>query len=505
MLIKKISFKQVFIGISFFLLLLICVTFNYPIGDFGNYFFGSKLFLNGQISTQQIYEPFQFNLAIYDLGYRNFFLSYTQVPPITLLCYLPFCWFNILYAKLLWNILNAILFLWLIYRVKQKFKVDIKHIALIPFIFFQPLLSNFTQGQSYILIIFLLLEGYHLHEKDKSWMASFLWSIAILLKVFPAIILLFLLFNNNIKTLFKCIFICLCITFFSIPFIGYDVWQNYLLNILPRLYAGEINNTYTPIFQSFQVLVKNMFVPDLMHNPDAPFDSYILFNLISLGYKILILIICIGITLNKKISSINIFASWIFFGILLSGYGSTYGLLMLFIPFISVTQSRYHILLLSFVFLIANIPVHNFLHLNIWFQFPRLYLLIIFSLLWIYINKPILKWYYLLLFLPILFIKNSRTESGKYFLNKEEALLIYDFKIINDTIQLSFIDNHGPQKKIIPMKIHVTSIDPYRYMPSYPSRENVLKSVLINKRDVVYLSDQNRGVGFYTLRIFNIK
>lgn len=503
--IDKISFKQAVAAVTLVLIALLILSFNRPVGDFGNYYFGSKFFMDGSLSIADIYEPYRFNLSVFNSGHKDLFLSYTQVPPFTLLLYVPLCLMNILYAKLIWNAVNALLFLWLIYRLNANWKIETKFLLLIPIVLFQPLLSNFTQGQSYLLIVFLLVEGYFAYEKGRYWTSAILWSLAILLKIFPAVILLFLLFQKDFKPFFKCILVCFCLILMSGFFVGFNTWYEYMFNILPRLFNGEINNSFTPLYQSFQVFIKNIFVADAMHNPDPVFNNPALYHFSLIVFKIIVLASGAGISMNKNLKPLTVFATWIFFGMLISGYGSRYGLLLLFFPLIGAFESKSKILLLLLLFAICTIPIYWFLQFNLWLQFPRLYLMLAFAVIWIVVNKPLVKWYYIFYIVPVIFINDGPAENSKYFFKKEEALLIYDFEFINDSLRISFIDNKGPQKRMVDIHERIGSIVPFDYKPEEPGKERILRSVLINRNEIVYLSDKNRGVGFYTLRTVRLK
>lgn len=218
------SLKQYFWLIPLITLLAysINIAIHKPIGDFGNYYYGSKFLAEGNWGTW-IYEPAKFNLAIYDLGERNFFLNYTPVPPFSSIIYLPFTLFNASDAKLIWNILNSLLFIFTIYRLQKTHTVHYLFWCLIPVFFFTPIRNTITEGQSYFLILFLLVEGYLQYSKGRVWLMALLWALSIHLKISPAIVLLFLLFNKDFKASVQLIVASILVLIISIPILSSDV------------------------------------------------------------------------------------------------------------------------------------------------------------------------------------------------------------------------------------------------------------------------------------------
>ena len=103
------------------LLALVLRAINKPVGDFGNYYYASKFLLNSQFGDW-VYDPSVFNLKIYELGQRDFFLNYNP-PPIVAIFYLPFTLFNVVWAKTIWNLLNCFILIFCLYRVQKTFFV----------------------------------------------------------------------------------------------------------------------------------------------------------------------------------------------------------------------------------------------------------------------------------------------------------------------------------------------------------------------------------------------
>jgi hypothetical protein len=474
-----------------------------PVGDFGNYYYASDFLLKGKWGAW-IYDTASFNLAVYKEGQRNFFLNYTPVPPLSAVLYIPFALTDVVYAKLLWNGVNILLFLIALYRLQQHFKIDPLLMLLIPVVLYTPIRNIIYEGQSYLLLFFLLSEGLMRYLQHQKWYAFFLWAIAIHLKVSPAFILLFLLCEKDWKSSLQLLLCGVLLLLVTVPFLGMKTWMDYGQHILPRLYSGEINNTYAVNYQSMQVLLKTIFVPDAMHNSHAWIDSPVWYQRISTAFNILIYGLAVLCSFTQIKSEVK-FGVWLIASLLVSGYGNSFSLLLLLLPFICtwwhLREKGMHVALLVLLFLIANVPLSWFSGFPLPFQFPRLWLLLIVFFAWMWWVRPAFKSYYLaLLFVVFLVPVQMELYEQNYVLHKEEDILIYNFKPDGNTLQLDVFNMSGPLQKQMNLPFTVsrfTTASPQRVATG---REHVPVSYLVNDSVIIYLSDKNRGAGFYTLR-----
>lgn len=478
----------------FVLLALVIRTINKPVGDFGNYYYASAFLLNGQFGDW-VYDPSVFNLKIFELGQRDFFLNYNP-PPIVAIFYLPFTVFNVVWAKTAWNLVNCFILVFCIYRVRKNFTVHPYFLLIIPVLFFTPIRNNIVDGQSYFLLLFLLVEGFIQYQKGNRWLMAFLWSIAILIKVFPVFVMLFLFFSKEYKSLIKLVVTMTCLVLLSLLVIDYTQWYYYLKTILPKLLAGEINDTYSTNYQSLQVLLKTVFVPDKFQNQGAWFDSPYLYHKLLLAFKVFLLSTCVYLTFSNISKPVK-FSFWLIFNFLVSGHGNTFSLILLLFPLIFITKDLAKpklpgLLAIVSIVLILIIPFNWLSHLPIPFQFPRLYcLLILFaSMLYMYQIKPgkiVVLITVVSLFLPF----SGKTYPQNYALENNVSGLMYGFTIDKDTFSVKAFDRSGPHE------IRVASVIKEIKTTSWVQYN---KSCLINDSLLVFLSDEDRGFGFHTLR-----
>lgn len=488
-------------GLIVMLALVIAGAFK-PIGDFGNYYYAS-IFMSNQNGGSWLFDALEFNLAVKKSGEKDFFLSFAG-PPLIALIYSPFTWFDSYTAKILWNIINVLLLIVTLYSLQKHFQIRAQYFWASCFIFLIPLNNNVVQGQGYFLLFFLIWFGYKSYYNHNKWLSALLWAIALHVKVIPGLLCLIYLFNKDLKSLFIYFIVNVTIVAISLPFIDFSVWINYITEVMPLQQQGYINDPFAIGYQSADVLLRKLFVFDDVLNPTPWYPSASLYACMSKMFKLLILTVtCIYIYRTKEI--IKQLGAILISMMLISGYGNSFSLLLLFIPLCvmhtSLNVNKFLLLLTLFlVAIICYYPYYRFLHLPLLLQFLRLYLLIIFFL--VYLKKTssasMFSFFYLIVFLSILWPFRQK-EYSKVSLDKQPlSLLACDVDVSNNKIIIKYFNQNG---------ISVKEIKPHFKM--YKIRkifdEKGRKAFIVNGTKKICLSDVGRGKGFYRVVEYDIK
>jgi hypothetical protein len=496
-----------------------------PWSDFAGYYTGSHLLLQGDYMAA--YDMQTLNDHIAAAGYKTDLVSYAPFPPFTSLIFGPFTALPMGAAKLLFNLLSVVLFLFTVARTIRHFEVSRYFALLIPVIFFIPIVNNIFFGQAYLLLCSLLLEGFLAYQKRRPILSSLLWGIAILFKVFPALIFLFLFFRRKYRQLIYLSIACAVLLISSLLINGFHSWEYYIFHILPKVNNGQLNDPFTYVFQSAFMLFKKTFVYDALLNPNPLVQSPFIFMLIMALFKGLILAACIQFTLRKREDDILSFSVWITASILLSPNGSSYSLVLLLIPLLALATKVFHFkaidmrsAVVAAVLLLAacNIPVTRLASFPLWARFPRLYLLLAFFIM---LSGPWKKclnirlagavaFLFFILSLPGLY---RNRDSSTYLLPREDHLYICDYVVKNNSLVYYYRDQNGMHEVPTGFRVYTATSEDLdmrdeqiwykgRQMTSGPDRKE--KPMLINNEYIVYLSDKDRGVDFYTLRQLTI-
>jgi hypothetical protein len=361
------------------------------------------------------------------------------------------------------------------------------------------------------------------YKKEQIILSSSLWGLAILFKVFPALIFFYLLIKKEYKKVFYLTGICFLLWIFSIIVNGFSSWQLYISEIFPRLNNGELNDSFTFIFQSAFMLLKNVFIYDEILNAKAIYPNPYLFYIVLAIFKALIIASCVLVTLKKNQNDFFSFATWITASILISPNGSTYSQVLWLIPLLALFSFNstfiQKAISTTLVLLISNIPIHYFASLPLLMKFPRLYLMITFFIMMVIIMK--IRYDYKIVtgfILLFLLLESARlykkSDNSAYFFSDDKHILTYDYVIKDNKVISYYWSEKGSQQDSINyiVKKYTTKdlvIEKnqiyYRGEKMTESPDWKKKPLLLDEKYIVYLSDKNRGVGFYTLRKLKLK
>lgn len=498
-------------------ILLFCVFYiikaqNFVIHDFANYYFGSYFLKEGLLTTD-IYFPYYFNSNIAALGYQNIFVSYAPNTPFLSILFYPFTFLPITISKLVFNVLTSGLFLFSLIRLISYFKIKKEYVLLLPLLFFIPLKNNLLFGQVYFLLFFLLSEGFLAYEKKQYKTMALFWSFAIFLKVFPIILGVFLLFKKEYKALKYLILFCVIILTLSISLNGFNIWQFYFTKVLPKANNGEIAGAFVDNYQSFFMFLKRLFVFDEVYNPTVILHQPNLFKFLLTFIKVILVGISVYITKYNK-NNLFIFSFWLLISILISPYGSTYTFILCIFIYLCIiilfkTNLRFFLLLLLFT--ISN---SSFFHFS---DFPtnfiRLFILLIFTVLIIWQFKKKINFKMIVVIAVLLgaisFLLRKTKINFTNFLKQKTPILIYNYVIKNDTLVYHYFNEYGKHQQ--KTDCYITNIETenlelknnqifYKGRQLTFTNSNKIKPILLNKKYIVFLSDDNRGIGFYELQ-----
>ena len=473
-----------------------------PIGDFGNYYYGSKFSREG-IDPLKFYTSIHFfNVSIRPYETGAFFENYTPVPPFSLLFYLPFTFVKSATAKIIFNFFSLILFAFAFARLIKTLKNFSLAFYLLPFIFIQPLYSNFHHGQTYLIIAALLFELFiAVHSKQKIT-AGIIIALLFSLKIFPAFIVLIFIFKKDWKTIYWAVIFTGLLQVVTFVFVGKAVMVNYYCSIFPRLALNDVTEPFLYFNQSFHSFLLDSFVyhPYLNSFPYINIPSVaVVLQLIFYSFLISALV---STALKKDGITSCIFSLLVL--ILINKYNTVYGMIVLFpFMFLSKTIAPKKILLLCLLlFFACNLPTYKLGNMPLIFQYTKVWLLLlVFCILLVELNYQFNLMHFgiclLLFILPSLTFYKYATDSVLEFRPKRGVL--YDFKVNAENIQL--YNCLGQKDTVEYINFKLNSFNTTNFTTKNKTLLASTKYVLLSTNYALYMTDKNTGVGMNYLKL----
>ena len=506
-----VSFLFLVIGI-----LIISITRNNPIGDFGNYYYGSKLFLEGKFSVLDYQSLQYFNQQISAYGQQHYFENYTPIPPFSILFYLPFSFVNCFAAKVIFNTICLIIFCFSFFRLLKFCKTESWILYLLPFIFLYPLYNCIIQGQSYLLITALLIEAFLADENKKYVLSALCISLCVCLKIFPIFILFYFILKNKNRVVIYSIALVLIIFILTANVVGFDVVTYYFKIVLPRLINNDIIGPYYHGNQSIYSLLLNLFSFDDIQNKHPIINLPIIIPIIEGALTAVLLIFLIA---SRTKLSILFFGFVLFCSLLIGRYNTTYGMLIL-VPFVVALMSSRKFTGKDFFVMIIlaislSMPIGYFIHSGLVLQFSRLIgLVVVFSYLIIIYKGEYSMKLIMMISIPVIFIKyiSFPIKPISYFETQNTKGIMYDYELKNDSIILKSTlgETNRSEAFQIKGKVNVSqsvyikeNIIFYDNKPICTTADNKSKPFIYNDTSIVFMSDLNQGIGFNKLRFIN--
>lgn len=520
-MIKLPAYKNNYLATGLFLVMgILCIAFTLhaPIADFGNYYYGSKLFIDGKFSLTDYQQIHHFNRQIASYGATNYFENYSPVPPFSLLFYIPFTVLPCLQAKLLFNLIGLAVFCFSLFRLLHHLKINTWHSYLLPIIFLYPLYSNTYQGQAFLLITAFSIESYLADENKKPFLSAFFLALSISLKIFPVFILSYYLLKKSYKTVLYSVLLLIGFQLLTLCFVGRPITFYYFVHALPRLLNNDIIGAYYFSNESVYTLLLNLFSYEEPQNTHPLFNASWLVPVIeSVFVAIILSVLC---SLRNRENNL-FFGITVFFCLIAGRYNTTYGMLML-VPFaISLLsfkkQDIYHYLLLLVLFIAISMPVGRFIHSSLFLQYSRLIGLLLVFILLIVLYKPKIQLAVLAVFLcMVTLFRNLNYTYSKpaYFEVQNTQGLLYDYSIKNDSIAfVSTLGDHELKERFAikhkAIRSELLYIKDnclyYKGVVIDKASDNKHKPFIYNDSLAVFMSDMNQGFGFYKLRTVPLK
>lgn len=484
----------------------IVYCYNKPLSDFGNYYYGARLF-NSE-DPQAVYDVHRFNEAVQSSGERNVFLDHTSVPPQTPVFYKPFTLIKSPYtARAVFNIIGLFVFVLMLNALLKQYSSGNTWYAVgFTLAMLIPIYQNISFGQTYLYIAALLIAAWLAHLRGNSALAGMWLGLAIVLKITPVVLLLYFVVRKHYRVVIFTVFTFGAVTIATSFNTGYDIIHFYFVDLFPRIADGYINDPYSTSYHGLVVLLRHLGQYDAILNPDPDFSFSA--QLIA-SVNGIILFVIVGITLlranmaqQRDAIPIVLLLLLVYIG---SGYSSTYSLLVL-PPFMLITTSRRQLLSVALAILICALPPRLFADAPVMVQHFKLYLfLALFIVLAPFdirnLRISIITTAIMIVFGLLQILKIATADQApkyEYFNKNITQDYITDYSIDNDTLKATAYSMRGKETVTLPLSKGTVCTLQIAPQDLYCDDNHLLyKNIICRNDSVIFLCDVGRGVGLY--------
>jgi hypothetical protein len=306
--------------------------------DFPNYYTAAVLVRHGA-PLRDYYDWTWFQRQMNYAGIEHQLGAYLPQTPLTMLPIVPFAGFPVQTAKQIWLALSLVFLAATLWMLSKATQIGIEYIAILMFLGYGSLQSNFRLGQYYIFLLFLLTLAFYCLDRGKSATSGFLCGVAFGLKLYGGPFLLYFVIKRNWKAVAGMLAASAIAVVTAIAIFGWGDVHFYATQILPRSLAGEIINPYDAGNGTLTTLLRRSFVmePDLNPHPILIAPS-VFFFLQPFTALLILAAISFGLASESKDLDRRRFA-WFMIGILLlSTNAASYTFILLLLPVVLLLE-----------------------------------------------------------------------------------------------------------------------------------------------------------------------
>ncbi len=261
--------------------------------DFPNYYTAGRIASQGT-NIEKLYDDAWFQEQIHANGLTQQG-KFSPFPPPTALLFMPLAPFSPLAALRIFTVINILALLAAIVLLAQSCPLRFKESALLVLLSGVGLANCFRLGQLYILVSCSIILGYYLFKRKQMLLAGVAFGLTVPVKYYPVIFVLYFAWMKEWKVVLGSLIAIFSLSLLSVAILGREVHEIFLQAIPGGHLQGTLSmqNPFSASFQSFESLLKRLFVFDADYNPAPLVNS----TGIYLTLKVLIVLALVGITL----------------------------------------------------------------------------------------------------------------------------------------------------------------------------------------------------------------
>jgi hypothetical protein len=234
--------------------------------DFPNYYLVARLYRTGY-PLERVYDWTWLQRQKDHLGIEQGLVSFIPSTLPSALAVLPWCSLAPLEAKHYWLLVNLVFLVLTAFLLTRVTKLGWERVALLIFLAFLPLRNNFLYGQMHLAVLLLLTTAAWLFFRDSQFLAGISLAMAAALKIYPALFFIYFAWKRQWRAALGLMLGVLGAAVMSLYLFGKNACALYVRQVLPAGLRGETIDPYHPAWNSWNALVRRLFIAEPELNP----------------------------------------------------------------------------------------------------------------------------------------------------------------------------------------------------------------------------------------------
>ncbi len=236
--------------------------------DFPNYYVSARIVRSGG-DAARLYDDAWFQRQMYDNGISQRG-KFSPFPPATALVLVPLAGLSPLTALRILPSLNLLLIAAAAAVLSRLSRCTFVEASVIVLLSGMGLVNCIRLGQLYIAVSFFVLLGFFFLGRNDEIKAGTCLALPVPIKYFPAVYLVHLAIAGRWRTVFVTAGAAAAIFGLGVAILGWPVHDEYFRSVLPGHIQSQLSqqDPFSVAFQSFDSLLRNLFVYDPDRNPN---------------------------------------------------------------------------------------------------------------------------------------------------------------------------------------------------------------------------------------------
>jgi hypothetical protein len=248
---------------------------KYVGSDFPNYFTAARIVVNGG-DIDRLYDDvwFQEQIRGYQVGSLGLG-KFTPFPPVSALLLVPLTGLSALNALRVMTAISLLCGLACIVLLARVLSWRLLDAALLVLLSGYAIFSALRDGQPYIVVSLSCILGYYLRLRGRPLLAGISFGLFVPIKYFAVVYLVYFAVRKEGKLVLGGVIAALAVGLLGLVVLGWGIHAQFLSRVLGNHLLGKLGmqDPFTASFQSFDSLLRRLFVFDAAANPQ-PFLAY---------------------------------------------------------------------------------------------------------------------------------------------------------------------------------------------------------------------------------------